>query len=87
MKEMGYQHCKYVVTKHNDTDNQHIHIAACTVQNLPRHPVVNQWQQKPSTITTEQQQPQVDPLAMIMKGFLVNISNPKAQNIINKFQF
>ena len=46
MKEMGYQHCKYVVTKHNDTDNQHIHIAACTVQNLPRHPVVNQWQEK-----------------------------------------
>jgi len=46
MKEMGYQHCKYVVTKHNDTDKQHIHIAACTVQNLPRHPVVNQWQEK-----------------------------------------
>ena len=45
MKEMGYQHCKYVVTKHNDTDKQHIHIAACTVQNLPRHPVVNQWQE------------------------------------------
>lgn len=39
---------------------------------------IKQWQQKPSTITTEQQQPQVDPLAMIMKGFLVNISNPKA---------
>lgn len=46
MKEMGYQHCKYVVTKHNDTDKQHIHIAACTIQNLPRHPVVNQWQEK-----------------------------------------
>jgi len=39
---------------------------------------IKQWQQKPSTITTEQLQPQVDPLAMIMKGFLVNISNPKA---------
>ena len=39
---------------------------------------IKQWQQQPSTITTEQQQPQVDPLAMIMKGFLVNISNPKA---------
>ena len=39
---------------------------------------IKQWQQKPSTITTEQQQPQVDPLAMIVKGFLVNISNPKA---------
>jgi len=39
---------------------------------------IKQWQQKPSTITTEQQQPQVDPLAMIIKGFLVNISNPKA---------
>ncbi|WP_320150285.1 relaxase/mobilization nuclease domain-containing protein [uncultured Tolumonas sp.] len=46
MKEMGYQHCKYIVTKHNDTDNQHIHIAACTVQNVLRHPVVNQWQEK-----------------------------------------
>ncbi len=46
MTEMGYQHCKYVVTKHNDTDKQHIHIAAYTVQNLPRHPVVNQWQEK-----------------------------------------
>lgn len=39
---------------------------------------IKQWQQQPSTITTEQQQPQVDPLAMIVKGFLVNISNPKA---------
>lgn len=39
---------------------------------------IKQWQQKPSTITTEQQQPQVDPQAMIVKGFLVNISNPKA---------
>jgi len=39
---------------------------------------IKQWQQRPTTITTEQQQPQVDPLAMIMKGFLVNISNPKA---------
>lgn len=39
---------------------------------------IKQWQQKPAAITTEQQQPQVDPLAMIMKGFLVNISNPKA---------
>ena len=38
---------------------------------------IKQWQQKPATITTEQQQ-QVNPLAMIMKGFLVNISNPKA---------
>ncbi|WP_316675476.1 relaxase/mobilization nuclease domain-containing protein [uncultured Tolumonas sp.] len=51
MKEMGYQHCKYVVTKHNDTDKQHIHIAACTVQNLPRHPVVNQWQEKVKATT------------------------------------
>lgn len=39
---------------------------------------IKQWQQRPTTITTAQQQPQVDPLAMIMKGFLVNISNPKA---------
>ncbi len=38
---------------------------------------IKQWQQKPATITTEQQQ-QVSPLAMIIKGFLVNISNPKA---------
>ncbi len=38
---------------------------------------IKQWQQKPATITTEQQQ-QVNPLAMIIKGFLVNISNPKA---------
>jgi len=38
---------------------------------------IKQWQQKPTAITTEQQQ-QVEPLAMIMKGFLVNISNPKA---------
>lgn len=38
---------------------------------------IKQWQQKPATITTEQQQ-QINPLAMIIKGFLVNISNPKA---------
>lgn len=38
---------------------------------------IKQWQQSPTTITTEQQQ-RVDPLAMIIKGFLVNISNPKA---------
>lgn len=40
---------------------------------------IKQWQQVPTTITPEQQaQQRVEPLAMILKGFLVNISNPKA---------
>ncbi|HEY5714995.1 MAG TPA: LysE family transporter [Psychromonas sp.] len=40
---------------------------------------IKQWQQRPSEIKTEQQiNHQVDPLSMMVKGFLVNISNPKA---------
>lgn len=40
---------------------------------------VKQWQQKPSEIRTEQQAVKnVNPMALIAKGFLVNISNPKA---------
>lgn len=39
----------------------------------------NQWQQAPSTISAEQRaEQQVQPLAMMFRGFLVNISNPKA---------
>lgn len=38
-----------------------------------------QWQQAPSTISAEQRaEQQVQPLAMMFRGFLVNISNPKA---------
>ncbi|MBB6056179.1 LysE family transporter [Tolumonas osonensis] len=40
---------------------------------------VKQWQQKPSEIDAEQQAVKAfSPLAIITKGFLVNISNPKA---------
>lgn len=40
---------------------------------------VKQWQQKPSEIQTEQQAVKnVTTLAIVAKGFLVNISNPKA---------
>ncbi len=40
---------------------------------------VKQWQQKPSEIDAEQQSVKTfNPLAIITKGFLVNISNPKA---------
>lgn len=40
---------------------------------------VKQWQQKPSEIDAEQQAVKAfNPLAIITKGFLVNISNPKA---------
>ena len=38
-----------------------------------------QWQQAPSTISAEQRaEQQVQPLAMMFRGFLVNVSNPKA---------
>ena len=38
-----------------------------------------QWQQPPSVVSTEQRaEQQVQPLAMMFRGFLVNISNPKA---------
>ena len=38
-----------------------------------------QWQQPPSVVSAEQRaEQQVQPLAMIFRGFLVNISNPKA---------
>lgn len=38
-----------------------------------------QWQQPPSAVRAEQSgEPQVQPLAMMFRGFLVNISNPKA---------
>lgn len=46
MQKMGYEHCKYIVIRHNDTDNEHVHIAACSVQDVPNNPVVNQWQEK-----------------------------------------
>jgi homoserine/homoserine lactone efflux protein len=40
---------------------------------------IKQWQQKPTEIKTAQEAGhQVHPLSMILKGFLVNISNPKA---------
>ena len=40
---------------------------------------VKQWRQKPSEIKTEDQfAKRVSPLSMIIKGFLINISNPKA---------
>ena len=38
-----------------------------------------QWQQPPSVVSAEQRaEQQVQPLAMMFRGFLVNISNPKA---------
>ena len=38
-----------------------------------------QWQQPPSAVNAEQNaEPRVQPLAMMFRGFLVNISNPKA---------
>ena len=38
-----------------------------------------QWQQAPSALRAEQRaEQQVQPLAMMFRGFLVNISNPKA---------
>ena len=38
-----------------------------------------QWQQPPSVVNAEQRaEQQVQPLAMMFRGFLVNISNPKA---------
>lgn len=40
---------------------------------------IKQWQQRPSEIKTDQEvDHQVHPLSMMVKGFLVNISNPKA---------
>ena len=38
-----------------------------------------QWQQPPSVVSAEQRaEQQVQPLAMMFRGFLVNVSNPKA---------
>jgi len=34
MSEMGFDDAAWVATVHRDTDHTHIHIAACTVQNL-----------------------------------------------------
>lgn len=40
---------------------------------------IKQWQQRPSEIKTDMQAaPRVRALSMIVKGFLINISNPKA---------
>jgi homoserine/homoserine lactone efflux protein len=40
---------------------------------------IKQWQQKPSEIKAAQETDhQVHPFSMILKGFLINISNPKA---------
>ncbi len=40
---------------------------------------IKQWQQRPSEIKTDvQAAPRVRALSMIVKGFLINISNPKA---------
>lgn len=46
MCEMGYDYCKYIITRHTDTEKEHIHILACTIQELDKYPVVNQWQEK-----------------------------------------
>lgn len=43
MSDMGFDDAAWVATVHRDTDNTHIHIAACTVQNLPGNPVVSRW--------------------------------------------
>lgn len=43
MSDMGFDLAAWVATVHRDTDNTHIHIAACTVQNLPGNPVVPRW--------------------------------------------
>ena len=34
MSDLGYEKCKWVSVMHCDTDKQHIHIAACTIQEI-----------------------------------------------------
>lgn len=45
MAEMGYDHARWFATLHLDTDKQHIHIMACTIQDLPGNPVVGRWKE------------------------------------------
>lgn len=43
MIRMGYKYSPWIATIHRDTEHTHIHLAACTVQNLPGHPVVDRY--------------------------------------------
>lgn len=43
MSDMGFDDAAWVATVHRDTAHTHIHLAACTVQNLPGNPVVPAW--------------------------------------------
>ena len=45
MSEMGYDDTRWFASLHQDTDKPHIHIIACTIQDLPGYPVVKRWQE------------------------------------------
>lgn len=36
MKHLGYDNCRYIAFKHNDTDEQHIHIVTSTIDTVTR---------------------------------------------------
>ncbi|RYU46803.1 relaxase/mobilization nuclease domain-containing protein [Aliivibrio finisterrensis] len=36
MKHLGYDNCRYIVFKHNDTDEQHVHIVTSTIDTITR---------------------------------------------------
>lgn len=40
MTRLGFSSCVYIAAVHRDTDAEHIHIAACTVQDEPNYAVV-----------------------------------------------
>lgn len=47
MKKIGYEDCTWVCTFHEDTDNQHCHIALCNISNKSPHNSINpanKWQ-------------------------------------------
>lgn len=50
MAEMGYGENLWMATLHRDTDHPHVHIVACTIQDLPGHPVVKRWNEYPRAV-------------------------------------
>lgn len=45
---------------------------------LPGVPAVRQWQAPPQALSTDGERPLGRPLTLVLRGFLVNASNPKA---------
>ncbi|MCV5901839.1 relaxase/mobilization nuclease domain-containing protein, partial [Escherichia coli] len=43
MDHLGYEHARYIVFKHSDTDNEHVHIVASTTDLLTGK-IISNWQ-------------------------------------------